>query len=124
MDGNYQLIVGKRMDTGKKWIDPASGRAFPVYKKLIDVGALPNATTKTVALGNDAQGNAEVVDVAKYAGVSAFWATNGTVVMMWNLDLTIQLTTSSVQLISGTNLSSFTQGYVEVEFCDTTDEGS
>ena len=38
-------------DTGCKWID-----GKPIYKKTIDIGALPNATSKNVAHGISALG--------------------------------------------------------------------
>lgn len=125
MNGNIQVLVGKRFDTGKKWIDPANEhRAFPIYGKVIDCGALPNNTTKTVALGNDAAGNAEVVDIAKYGRIVSMWANDGTHLLLSHRDLTIDLIAASVELVTGTNLSAYTQSYVEIEFCDTTDEGS
>lgn len=38
-------------DTGCKWVD-----GKPIYKKTIDIGALPNATTKNIAHGISALG--------------------------------------------------------------------
>lgn len=108
--GNYQMLVGKRWDTGKKW----NGEV--IYAKIIDVGALPNNTTKDVA-------HSENVDVNKWCKAHVF-ATDGTNNLAVHRDLTIQLTATNVSLVTGTNLSSYTQGYAYIEFVDTTDEGS
>lgn len=43
---NNQRYSTSEIDTGKKWIDGKT-----IYRKVVDCGALPNATTKNVAHG-------------------------------------------------------------------------
>lgn len=43
---NNQLYSTSEINTGKKWVDRKD-----IYRKVIDCGALPNATTKSVAHG-------------------------------------------------------------------------
>lgn len=43
---NNQLYSTSEINTGKKWID-----GKPIYRKVIDIGTLPDTTTKSVAHG-------------------------------------------------------------------------
>ncbi len=101
-----QMIVGRRYDTGKKWVDGSI-----IYKKLISFGALPNATTKNVA-------HSETISLTKMARVSAFIARNGT--LYANIPFvtitSMSISATNVTIISTTDLSTYT-GWVEIEFC-------
>lgn len=102
-----QMVVGRKYDTGKKWTDGSI-----IYKKLVSIGALPNATTKSTAHSAD-------VDVTKYARVSAFIARNGTqFINIPAVTITaINITATNVVIISTTDLSAYT-AWVEIEFCE------
>lgn len=106
---NYSTTEQK---TGGTWID-----GKPIYRKVVDCGALPNNTTKNVAH------NIENIGwVVKYIGV----ASNGS---EW-LHLPASFTSSSVGLsVNSTNVilltysnrTSYTSTFVTIEYTKTTD---
>lgn len=101
-----QMIVGRRYDTGKKWVDGSI-----IYKKLISFGALPNTTTKSVA-------HSESLSLVKMCRISAFVARNGTQYLtIPALTITsVTITATNIVVISTNDLSAYT-GWVEIEFC-------
>lgn len=109
--GNPNKGVGAKIDTGMKWID-AAGASHVIYRKLLTVGALPNATLKNVAHG-------EAINVvSKFARVVALWASNGTnVKTLTSAGITIELTATNVAITTAADLSLFINGVVEIEFC-------
>ena len=99
--------------TNKVWIDNK-----PIYRKVVDTGSLPNATTKTVA-----HGITNVDNVITIYGV----ANNGTEkiplpfldinnnsygVMLW-------VNKTNVTLVCGDNKSSYNKSYVVIEYTKT-----
>jgi hypothetical protein len=50
-DGTYNLFPKERYSTNEMLTDKAWINGKPIYRKVIDLGALPNATTKTVNHG-------------------------------------------------------------------------
>lgn len=97
--------------TGGTWVD-----GKPIYKKTINMGALPNAADKTVAHGITNLGM-----VVKLEGV----ATNGT--YYYNLPLVYQgsdsnynvelyATSTAVGVKANTNRSMFTSSYITIYY--------
>lgn len=115
MYGNYQLVVGQRVDTGKKWT-ASTGQAFVIYRKVVDLGALPNNTTKSVA-------HTENPDIEKFTKVEIFAKDSDSSRSLFR-DLDVDIDVTNIIMVTGTNLSGYTQAYAVIEFCDTTDEGS
>ena len=110
-EGNPEIKVGVKFDTGKKWID-AAGASHVIYQKALTVGALPNAALKNVA-------HEEALNVvSKYANVVALWASNGTnVKTLTSSGITIEITATNVAITTATDLSLFINGVVVIEFC-------
>lgn len=102
-DSNFGAEVGRKVDTGKKWIDGSV-----IFRKLLSIGALPNSTTKNVAHGEAA------INLTKYARVSDFTARNGT---QYISPPAITITNTNVAVTTTSDLSAYT-GWVEIEFCE------
>ena len=104
------------VNTGKKWID-----GKPIYRKTIDCGALPNATSKAVAH------NITNVDfVVSMQGVASI--PGGNKIPLPFVDTTtfpneVQMYTTSndVVLRAQGNRSNYTNTYVTIEYTKTTD---
>lgn len=110
MNGNIQIQVGGKIDTGKKWID-ANGAPHVIYRKTLSVGALPNATSKNVAHG-------EAVSLTKYHKVEGLFANNGTTVKTENSSgITVDMNATNVVITTATDLSLYVGGVVTIEFC-------
>ncbi len=108
--GNYQLNVGEKIDTGVKWLGER------IFTKIIDVGALPNNTTKDVAHG-------ESLAIEGFTSARVFgWDADNALCV--HRDLTIELTSTHVRLVTATNLSGITQAYVQIEFTEQDETGS
>lgn len=112
MNGNFEIQAGAgKVDTGKKWID-SSGVAHIIYRKVLTVGALPNATLKNVAHGESLN------VVSKYLRIKALWASDGTTVKtLTSSGITIEVTATNVAITTAANLSAFINGVVVIEFC-------
>lgn len=110
-EGNPQIQVGVRYDTGKKWVD-ASGVPHVIYQKALSVGALVNNTTKNVAHG-------EALNVvSKYTNVVALWASNGTIVKtLASTGITADINATNVVVGTTTDLTTYINGVVVIEFC-------
>ena len=101
--------------TGAKWID-----GKPIYRKVIDFGALPNTGDKKVAHNISNLG-----DIIKYDCIT----TDGTIYkpvvdvgnrLMTN-NITIGITQTEVGIQTGADKTAFTQTYVILEYTKTTD---
>lgn len=111
-DMNYST---SEQDTGCKWID-----GKPIYKKTVDIGALPNATTKTVAHGITnlglvikAEGFASESSGVRITFPFASVAAVGDQVAM-------RFEATNIVIIAGVNRSGFS-GYVTIWYTKTTD---
>jgi hypothetical protein len=105
----------EEVNTGKKWID-----GKPIYRKVVDCGALPNNTSKDVATGIDFT----VCNVIKIEGVAKNTSTSNTdtIPMPFSNVVTIGTTKPGNVSISTTgNFSIYTQSYITLEYTKTTD---
>ena len=108
--GNYSTT---EQDTGFTWIDGKK-----IYKKTINFGALPNATTK-----NTAHGITNLAQVIKIEGFTS----NGTStyplprVMIGGAQYQAQIQTNAtyIQIDTADNLSSYTITYVTLYYTKT-----
>lgn len=101
--------------TGGTWID-----GKPIYRKVIDCGALPNNTSKDVATGIDFT----VCNVIKIEGVAKNTSTGNTdtIPMPFSNVVTIGTTkTGNVSISTTGSFSNYTQSYVTLEYIKTTD---
>lgn len=94
----------------------------PIYRKVIDCGALPNATSKNIAHGIS---NLDTVTLLR--GV-AYNSTTGTRLPIpfsdtGNVSWSVQMHCNQTQivLITGDNKSAYQQSYVIIEYTKTTD---
>ena len=103
--------------TGGKWID-----GKPIYRKVVDFGALPNATIKEVSFDNI---NADTF--VKIEGVAM--SNSGSVITIPFADtssaaqsISILANSTSISISSGTvNRSDYTKCYITIEYTKTTD---
>ena len=103
--------------TGGKWID-----GKPIYRKVVNFGALPNATIKEVSFDNI---NADTF--VKIEGIAM--NNSGSAVTIPFADtsaatqsITIFINSSSVSINTGaTNRSDYTKCYITIEYTKTTD---
>ena len=101
--------------TGKKWID-----GKPIYRKVVECGALPNSTSKNVATGIDFT----VCNVIKIEGVAKNTSTSNTdtIPIPFSNVVAIGTTKTGDIAISITeNFSIYTISYVILEYTKTTD---
>lgn len=113
---NVMLEPGKEIQTDKIWIDPSdTTKKYRVYQKVVDCGALPNATGKNVAHGITA------LAPTKHMRIS-LWATNGSTKGRGNGgDPLIEVDATNIVITATANLSAYTASVVLLEFCKTTD---
>lgn len=111
MNGNYQIKPGEEVDTGRKYID-VNGEAYPIYRKMVKTGALPNNTTGNVAHGITG------LDVNRYSRVVGLHADNGTTVVYQGTDVKVAVNATNIVLTTVANLSTY-HGNVEIEYCKT-----
>ena len=105
----------KETKTNKVWID-----GKPIYRKVIDFGALPNNAKKQVAHG--------IQDVEMFVGGSAI-ATNGNTTFFLSLaspaavtsNIYVIETAGTIEIMTGNDRSGFTTCYVILEYTKTTD---
>ena len=95
----------------------------PVYQKCVDFGALPNATTKTVAHG--IENLEDVVDARLFATDAShtnFLPLNFTATSSQNLPYQVSgyITSTNIRIDTGSNRSGFS-GYVVIQYTKTTD---
>lgn len=121
-DANRLADDTEELIPGKWWEDPGSpGNWYPMYRKGIQLGALPNATTKSVAHGIS---NPHLESIQLYGE-----ADNGTAVLPLpfphpNAGVSIDLRyldATNVRLNTGNNWSTYT-GYMWAEYAKTTDQ--
>ena len=98
------------------WID-----GKPLYRKVVDFGYLPNATTKLVSTGAS---NVDIVTNLRGIGISNYGSLSiplaDTSALTNQVALWYDKTTNQIQIKSGVDRSSF-YGYVTIEYTKTTD---
>ena len=97
------------IDTGKNWID---GKR--IYRKVIDTGAMPNATIKSVAHGITTIENLISVSCIAYDGSSYKVWPNAHTTDIYNLYVLVN--TTNVRLESWANESTFTVSKTILEY--------
>lgn len=116
VDGSNSYSTDE-VKTGGKWID-----GKPIYRKVVNFGALPNATIKTVSF--------DIVYVDTWASVSAIASyENGTAVSIPYADvasvsqsISYMITNNTISVNTGTtNRSEITKCYFILEYTKTTD---
>jgi hypothetical protein len=109
MEGNIQLKVGERFDTGMKYIG-ADGVPRPVLRKILAIDSLPNAGAKNFA-------HSESLIATRYAKAT-IWASNGTICKTENsIGVTIDITATNVAITTTTDLSLYVNGLIVLDFC-------
>lgn len=93
--------------TGQFWID-----GKPIYRKVVDLGALPDTTTKNVAHG--LTGIGEIVSLGGIAidDASEFAAA----LPLPNDVVALSIGTTNVSVVTASDLSGYDQAYAVVEY--------
>jgi hypothetical protein len=99
--------------TGGKWID-----GKPIYRKVVDFGALPNASQKSVNHGISNLGQVIKCDVISTNG-SSYWPLPYASLNSIASQVTCQVNRTTVQIATGTNNSE--TAYFIIEYTKTTD---
>lgn len=104
------------INTGKKWID-----GKPIYRKVIEIGVLPNATSKSVAHGISNLGR--VVQLyGTFINSPNKWATIPWVsTVAAGNNVFCEVDASDVRVTTGVDRSTDTDCYVILEYTKTTD---
>jgi maleate cis-trans isomerase len=116
MDRKPFAALGEEQETGRFFYD-ANGKAWPIYSKRIDVGAMPNAATKNVAHNIAAlklDGHFKCTSLRSDNGVNVFDETIG-------LSTVVSATAANLVVITATDLSTHLRGMAVIEYCKTTD---
>jgi hypothetical protein len=100
---DYNLV---ETDTNTRWIDGKT-----IYRKVILFGALPNATAKNVPHGISLLRELVNTKIISRAGYTAYRD-----VSIYNVIVDFFVTDVNVQITSGSNLSSYTQTYIILEY--------
>ncbi len=107
---------GEESTTDKFWVDSA-GKQWPIYSKIITIGAMPNATTKNTA---------HLIAAPKLNGhfkCRSLRSDNGT--NQWDelagSAVAVSITATNLVLVSTADLSSHLRGEAVIEYCKTTD---
>ena len=93
------------IDTGAIWVDDST-----IYKKTINFGALPNATTKSALHG--ISNLSRVVKIEGYA----YDAQNVLFTQLGCSDMMVNATSTQVEVQTTTNWSDFTESYITVYY--------
>lgn len=100
------------INTGKKWID-----GKPIYRKVIDCGALPNNTTKNVAHGiNNLK---KVIKSEGYSDNNA--GTQIPIPYVSGIPLSIYVDTTNIVIQTSGNYTNYVNTQVTIEYTKTTD---
>jgi hypothetical protein len=98
------------------WID-----GKPLYRKVIDTGALPNATTKTVS-----SGISNLKKIVFIHGIGHNTTSDTYIPIPYpsstaNQTLMVYFTNGSVNLLAQTNYAQYDESYIVLEYTKTTD---
>lgn len=115
---DYKIFqgLGQESTTGMHYID-AAGKAWPIYSKIIDFGAGPNAAAKNVAHGVaniKADGHWKIRHAQFVKAATAPVILDGAALVGTFPDLV------NVRLTSTADLTTYT-GRAIIEYCKTTD---
>ena len=119
-DGNMHAVTSNavadglsystdEVKTGGKWID-----GKPIYRKIVDIGALPNNTSKTVAHGIN---NLEKAIIANGFAIN----NKGETIYIPHTFSGFYLNKTSIVLNTTYNYSAYTEAYITIEYTKTTD---
>ncbi len=115
-DNKVAPAAGEESTTDRFWVDSAA-KQWPIYSKIITVGAMPNATTKNTAHG---------IAAPKLNGhfkVRSFRSDNGT--NQWDelagSEVACSITATNFVCVSSADLSTHLRGEAVIEYCKTTD---
>lgn len=126
-DGKHQAILVKNDTWGEwEWINPALNAgveyrtterwySYPVYVKMIDMGALPNNSTKTVYVSDHANGG-RIISATGFENASG--QRIPTACFGSSLSLTVGITFSVFSLSLTTNFdgSAYTQAFITAKY--------
>ena len=107
--GKYEYSTTETL-TNKVWID-----GKPIYKKTIDCGALPNATSKSVPHGITGIGEIIAIDGTAYESEYTIKLPH-TSQSNITYQVGITVTNTNINLASGGNLSGYTHSYVTLQY--------
>ena len=99
--------------TGENWID-----GKPLYRKVINIGNLPNTGTKNVAL--NITNLSQIINMYGYAIANDFTLPLPYISTSAEYQVGIQVAGNNLQIVTGFDRSAFA-GYVVVEYTKTTD---
>lgn len=97
-----------------QWID-----GKPIYQKTVSCGALPNATTKTVA-----HNISNVNYIIDYHGISMNPTSHISIILPYpgeNQDITVYVDRTNINIVDKTDNSRYTTTYVTLQYTKTTD---
>lgn len=106
LSGLYFDYSTSEMSTGAKWINDK-----PIYKKTVDLGALPNNTTKSVAhgLGNNID---RVIKIEGYSYSSSF----GTSLFIPDSSFDIDVAGVNIEISTSQDLSMYEETYATIYY--------
>lgn len=111
--GELDVYSTSEVKTNKVWID-----GKPIYRKVVDLGNMPNATTKRVAHG--------ITNVSTYISLRGIANIDTTMIFPLpflsssNLNITLEIQRTDIVIITDYDRSS-ASGYAIVEYTKTTD---
>lgn len=109
---NNELKIGVRVDTGRKWID-SDGIGHIIYRKALAISvALPNNSNIDVAHGEPTINRSRPVMCTGITGVNA-----GVTTRLAHAPLTVTQDVTNINIATTLNLSTYTSGMIEIEFC-------
>lgn len=98
------------VDTGYTWTDGS-----PIYKKTINIGALPNATTKSVAHNISNFGTPILLEGMCVSQAGSGYPMNGARPSNNSLTVSVYVSTANIVVETGTDRTDWT-GYVTVYY--------
>lgn len=108
---NHHIEVDKEIMTDEIWQDPTDAtKRYPVFYKMLNSGALPNATGKNVAHG------ISNLAVNKFMEV-VLWSTNGTRGRTNAGDPVVTVDATNVVITATANLSGETASVIQMRYC-------
>ena len=113
---NYSYSTTE-VDTWKTWVD-----GKPVYRKVIDFGALPNATLKSLALNLTNHENIISVSWFAKAPGGVFYLPlpySSYSNIIWNVD--VYITNGTLEIRTWVDKTNYTETYLFIEYTKTTD---
>ncbi len=106
--------VGEESETGAYFVD-ATGKAYPIYQKIIDMGAGPNAGADTVA-----HGVASMLATGHFKAYGYYTKAATAPVISDGAALVVTLTLTNVVATSTADLTTYA-GRMVIEYCKSTD---